>query len=74
MDELATRAPFGNRIEAAFHEVLDRLHIMIGLAFVLLDFGSFGFGQIGCQRVQHAERCGGQAAQFDDAWIAQPAP
>ena len=65
--ELAPRAPGRHRVEAGLDEVLDRLHVVIGLALDALDLRGLGFGQIRSQGVQRRQGLRGQATQLDDA-------
>ncbi len=67
--ELAARAPGRHGVEPGLDEVLDCLHIVIGLALDALDLGGLGLGQLGGQRIQHRQRGGRQAAQLDDAGL-----
>ena len=57
----------GTASSRALDEVLDRLHVVIGLALDALDLGGFGLGQLGGERIEHRQRLGRQAAQLDDA-------
>ena len=59
----------GTDVEAGLDEVLDRLHVMIGLALDALDLRGLRLGQLGGQRVQHRQGRRGQAAQLDDAGL-----
>ena len=71
MHELATRTPGGHRVQAALHEVLDRLHVVVGLALDALDLRRVGVGQLGGERVETVKRLGGQAAQLRDARLGR---
>ena len=67
--ELAARAPRRHRIETRLDEILDRLHVVIGLALDAFDLGGFRLGQFGGERIQHRQGGGRQTAQLDDAGL-----
>ena len=70
MHELAPRAPGRHGIEAALHEVFDRLDVVVRLALDALDLGGFRVGKLGRERIEHGDRRRGQAAQLGDARLA----
>ena len=59
----------GTAVETALDEVLDRLHVVIGLALDALDLGGFRVGQLGGERIEHGQGGGRQAAQLVDAGL-----
>jgi hypothetical protein len=65
--ELAPRAPCRHRVETRLDEILDCLHVVIGLALDTFDLGGFRLGQLRGERIQHGQSGGRQTAQLDDA-------